>query len=185
MTKFSAVVTAHKQSPHEILGDLLFQTRPPDEILVFYSSLEPDVVRGLKRDFPNIRWFEEPDLDDWGHAKREKGLEYATGDWIGWFNHDDRYSLKYLRKMLNAARGDVKAVYCDWDRIRGCRFGAGSSTSGNFIVDRLFALEVGYPERTGEKHRYETDGNFINSLAAAADGKVVKVNELLYWHNAR
>lgn len=116
-------------------------------------------------------------MNDYGHDKRAKGVAEAKGDYLGFFNQDDFYELTYIEEMMaTAERHDADAVYCDWNGVRDCSFCLGSSTSGNFIVRTSLAREVGYTER-----RYEADGIFIDGIAAR--GRVVKVPELLYYHN--
>ena len=160
-----------------MLGNLMYQTRPPDETIVLVSGLSPALVAGLREHFPAVSFHERPDLQDWGHAKRAEGLALARKDWVGFFNDDDSYAVDYLEKMLAAGTDLVDAVFCAWNRIPGCHFGLGSSTSGNFIVRRELAQKVTYPTR-----RYEADGDFIEALNRAG-ARSVKVDEILYHHN--
>lgn len=184
--KVTAVVTAHNMSPHAILGDLHYQSRPPDEVLLYISSVPPAEIRKIERDFSWVKVSVEPDLDDWGHAKREKGLEEATGDVIGWFNADDSYELDYISKLLAPIeKFGFDAAFCNWspNYEKGVRFAAGSSTSGNFLVRVDKARKAGYPERNAStgKHNYDSDGRFINSIP----GEKHHVDEVLYHHNSR
>lgn len=177
MTTFTAVVTSHanEKGLRFVLGQLKYQTRPPDETIVFYSDT-PGAAR-LREHFPEAEFLERPNRDDWGHDKRAEGLLRAASDWVGWFNDDDTYDRTYLEKMLAAGElGDV--VYCGWNTKPDCRFVLGSSTSGNFIVKTATARYAGYPE----DRVYETDGLFINRIAAVAP-TVVRVSDVLYWHN--
>ena len=140
------------------------------------------MVADLREDFPTVSFAVCDDRADWGHDKRAKGVEWATGDYLGFFNHDDEYELDYIEKMLRkAADTGADAVYCGWTGDFGNpwpSFGLGSSTSGNFIVRTELAQEVGYTERT-----YEADGHFINALANRAENGIEFVNEVLYHHH--
>lgn len=171
---FTAIVTAHAQDPSRIMGNLLYQTRKPDEILVLGSDVEG--WEKLERDFPHARFVRCENRNDWGHDKRDRGIELAAGDYLGFFNADDRYDERYLEKLLAVAE-DADAVFCDWSGVADCSFGLCSSTSGNFIVRTAVARKAGYGDRF-----YEADGTFINRVAALAN-RVVKVPELLYFHN--
>lgn len=156
-----------------MLGNLMYQTRPPDEIIVLVS--DPGDLEELKEDFPLVTFHLEENRNDWGHEKRAKGLELANGEWVGFFNDDDSYSEQYLEKMLEDPDADV--VYCSWNTIPSCDFRLGSSTSGNYIVRTELARRVGYSDR-----HYEADGTFINALRSTAR-KIVRVSDLLYHHN--
>jgi hypothetical protein len=172
---FTAIVTAHAQDPSRILGNLLYQTRKADEIIVFHSDLEG--VAKLKELFPTVLWAECSNMDDWGHDKRSAGLWTADSDVIGFFNADDSYSLDYIERMMAGIEDGADVVYCAWNRIPRCGFHTGSSTSGNFVVRTDLAREAGYRDR-----HYEADGTFIEALRGLAD-RVEKVDEVLYWHN--
>lgn len=173
--KFTAVVVGCDDEPgvRHTLGCLRYQTRPPDETIVIVSDTAG--VSRLREQFPEAEILERPRAGDWGHAARAEGLARAAGDWVGWFNSDDRYDRRYLEKML-ALRDHADVVFCGWNEQPDCVFRPGSSTAGNFIVRTAVARRVGWNGR-----HYEADGDFI--AAAAAHGRVVKVNEVLYTHN--
>lgn len=175
---FTAVVTSHARPDglRAILGCLRYQTRPADETIVLCSDT-PDVAR-LREDFPDVRFLERRNMNDWGHAKRDEGLWLANMDWVGFFNDDDSYTVDYIETML-AHAGDNDVVYCGWSTYPDCDFRLGSSTSGNFIVRALVGRAVGWTSR-----RYEADGDFINALAHATR-RIVKVPRTLYFHNAQ
>jgi glycosyl transferase family 2 len=186
MVTVTAVVCSHANPDglRHILGSLRYQTRPPDETLV-YCSDTPDLLR-LREDFPEAQFHERPNLDDWGHEKRAEGLDRATSEWVGFFNDDDSYHVSYLERMLAVAAatggGQTAAadvVYCGWNTYPACTFTYGSSTSGNFLVRTRFAQKVGYPTR-----RYEADGDFIEMLNNAGAVKY-KLEDTIYFHNSQ
>lgn len=159
-----------------MLGNLMYQTRPPEETIVFASGLEPAAVLRLREDFPHASVHARENRNDWGHEKRAEGVESATKGWLGFFNDDDWYDSTYVEKMMSA--GELaEAVYCGWNRIRKPSFQLGSSTSGNFIVRTDLAQRLGYTSR-----RYEADGDFIDAIHNSG-ARVVFVDELLYAHN--
>lgn len=173
---FTAIVTSHNNDAglRRILGNLKYQTRPPDEILVYVSE-SGDLMR-LREDFPQAFFFREPNREDWGHEKRAKGVEMAGEEWLGFFNDDDSYEPDYLEKMLAYPEADI--VYCNWNG-HNASLALGSSTSGNFIVRSGFARRIGY------KHRaYEADGLFLEDLKRL-NPRTQKVSESLYRHNAQ
>ena len=151
---------------------LLLQSRKPDEIIVLASDIDLEEAR--KR-YTGVTFYAEPNLNDWGHDKRAKGLDLATSDYTGWFNHDDSYDKTYIEKMMANESSDL--VFCGWNKSSTPNFSAGSSTSGNYIVKTSYARNVGYQDR-----HYEADGTFINGLAGQG-GKITRVEEVLYFHN--
>ena len=76
---------------------LLAQSRKPDEIIVLASDIDLEEAR--KR-YTGVTFYAEPNLNDWGHDKRAKGLDLATSDYAGWFNHDDSYDPHYIAEMM-------------------------------------------------------------------------------------
>lgn len=175
----TAVVCSHANPSglRHILGQLRYQTRPPDETIVLCSDT-PDVAR-LREEFPEAEFLERPNREDWGHEKRDEGLCRATSDWVGFFNDDDSYSRRYLELMLSAASTDVDAVYCNWNEQPDVGFHLASSTAGNFLVRRGVGRQAGYTDRV-----YEADGLFINRVSRLAD-RIVRVDEILYHHNVQ
>jgi hypothetical protein len=83
---------------------LLAQIRKPDEIIVLASDINLEEAR--KR-YTGVTFYAEPNLSDWGHDKRAKGLDLATSDYTGWFNHDDSYDKTYIEKMMANEGSDV------------------------------------------------------------------------------
>lgn len=181
MSTFTAVVVSHNNPVglRKILGNLLYQTRRPDETLVFVSMLDRATFARFAEEFPWATFYEEDDRDDWGHHKRGAGVERATSDYLGFFNDDDSYHNSYIERLMGVAENrDACAVYCDWTGIGSCEFRSGSSTSGNFIVKTGLARLVGYPD----SREYDNDGVFINRCADNAL-LVGKVPDCLYFHN--
>lgn len=175
---FTAIVTCHEKTPglRRMLGNLLYQTRRPDETLVFVSGVSRGEFCRLAEDFPWAQFFFEDDRQDWGHAKRAAGVERARSEYLGFFNDDDEYSRDYIARMLEPG---TDVVYCAWDKQPDCNFSLGSSTSGNFIVRTEVARRAGYPPEA----IYENDGFFINRLNSFAD-HIHKIEDVLYYHNA-
>lgn len=156
------------------INSLLAQTRAPNEIIVLASDIS---LSEAKRSYPAISFHQEPDLSDWGHDKRSKGLDLASSDYTGWFNHDDSYDRTYIEVMMSEAEAGHDAVYCGWSSNSTPQFRDSSSTSGNYIVSTEVGRRAGYKDR-----HYEADGTFINRIASIA--KSVKfVPKVLYFHN--
>lgn len=175
---FTAVVTAHNEDPRFILGNLRYQTRKPDEVILLYSGDCGDMVR-LREDFPDLVVVDLENQNDWGHAKRAFGLRIALEDAVGFFNADDSYDRTYIEKMMAALEAGADAVYCSWNKHPECVFVLGSSTSGNFIVRTEVGRRAGYHDR-----HYEADGTFINRIAEIAL-RVDRVDDLIYHHNTQ
>lgn len=172
---FTAIVTCHANEDglRRVLGNLIYQTNPPDEIIAYCSDIG---LMRLREDFPDIEFVQVENRNDWGHEKRAQGVEAATQEWLGFFNDDDQYTNDYLERML-AAGENAEVVYCAWNEQPECHFAYGSSTSGNFIVKTELARKAGY-----ENRGYAADGEFIEAVARIADG-VVRVDDVLYTHN--
>lgn len=178
MPTFTAVITCHDGDPTKILGNLRYQTRRPDQTLLYWSWADPKLYAFVREHFPEAKVFTPDNLNDWGHQKRAVGLLAAHCDYVGFFNHDDAYSVEYVEKMLAAAereRADV--VYCDWNGRIDTEFTIGNSTSGNFIVRTPLAQGVGWNHR-----QYDADGLFISDLRATRP-RIAKVPLSLYTHN--
>jgi predicted protein tyrosine phosphatase len=55
----------------------------------------------------------ERPMGHWGHPYRQRGMDAATGDWIGLSNDDNYYAPGYFEQMMNAAKGeDADLVLC-------------------------------------------------------------------------
>jgi hypothetical protein len=180
---FTAIVTAHAQDPSKILGNLMYQTRKPDYVVVLHSDVDSLLIFKLERDldgkFASICFLPRENREDWGHEKRAEGLELARGDAIGFFNADDSYDIHYVEKMMAEIEAGADAVYCAWNSIPNCTFGMASSTSGNFIVRTGLARIVGYTDRD-----YCADGRFIDKVRDHAT-HIHRVDDVLYFHNVQ
>lgn len=177
MATFTAIVTAHadEQNLRRILKDLNeWQVRKPDEIIALASEID---LAALQSEFTKVRFYEEPNLGDWGHAKRAKGLDLATSDYAGFFNHDDSYHPDYIHDMMKLAESGNDVVYCGWSKNSNPQFVHSSSTSGNFIVQIDKGRDAGYADR-----HYEADGTFINRIVKKAKS-IAFCNRVLYYHN--
>ena len=179
----TAVVTCHENQPglDQILTNLAEQTVRPDEVLVYHSGIDGNdrwIAAGFFPLFETLRLTKCEDRRDWGHEKRSQGLAEASCEYIGFFNDDDSYHPRYVELMLRAIPGRV-AVWCAWnERPDGCDFGAGSSTSGNYVANTERAQTAGYTDR-----HYEADGTFIGRLGQL--GGTVEVPHVLYAHNVQ
>ena len=169
---------ANETGLRKMLGNLIYQTRPPDEVIVLVSGVTPAELNSLKEDFSFVTFLPRESRNDWGHEKRSEGVELASKDWLGFFDDDDSYSRHYLERMF-AVSESADVVYCSWNVIPRCQFALASSTSGNFIVRSELAKRVGYMSRA-----YEADGRFIEALKAEG-ARVNRVDELLYFHNVQ
>jgi hypothetical protein len=173
---FTAIVTAHADAAgmERTLNSLLAQSRKPDEVIVLASDIDLEAAR--KR-YTGVTFYAEPNLQDWGHDKRAKGLDLATSEYTGWFNHDDSYHQAYIEMMMREAEFGNDVVYCGWNKRDQLGFVANQSTSGNYIVRTEIGRKAGYTDR-----HYEADGTFINRISAL-DPKIRFLNKVLYYHN--
>lgn len=176
----TAVVTSHDnvRGLELTLAQIREQNLQPSEILVYASDTPLQAKRfedlyGCKVSF-------EPNRRDWGHEKRAKGLEEATGRWVWFVNDDDDYSIQFLDKLY-AEREGADIVACHFEGKTGkmhtdIRLKTTYITSGNFIVRSKLAKRVGWNHR-----RYVGDGLFAEDLLKEG-ARLKVVPELLYWH---
>ena len=184
MSTLTICITTHDHPKllHRVLGNFRYQTRRPDEILVYVSRSvdgpQYDLAR-FREEFPEARFWMTEDFQDWGHEKRAMGIDQASSDYIGFVADDDEYVPEYVEKMMALLESEpnAEAVYCDWSLGVGVQFQFGSSTSGNFFVSVDKAREVGWNSR-----EYAADGEFINAVRDASSC-ILKVPEDLYHHN--
>jgi hypothetical protein len=176
MATFTAIVTAHADAAGMVrtVDSLLAQSRKPDEIIVLASDIDLEEAR--KR-YTGVTFYAEPNLEDWGHDKRAKGLDLATSDYTGWFNHDDSYDPHYIAEMMWQAELGSDVVYCGWSKDSAPQFRSAKSTSGNYIVKVDVARKAGYTDR-----HYEADGTFIDRIAAVTNS-IKFLSGTLYFHN--
>lgn len=153
---------------------MIAQTRRPDEIIALASDVD---LSRLSEQFSEVRFIEQENKSDWGHDKRAKGLDLATSDYIGWFNHDDSYSREYIGRMMSAVESGFDVAFCAWNSNTSPEFRASSSTSGNYIVKASVGRSAGYYDR-----HYEADGTFINRIAEKTSA-IKFIPEVLYFHN--
>jgi hypothetical protein len=176
MATFTAIVTAHANEEGMVraVDALLAQSRRPDEIIVLASDIDCSVAR--KR-YTGVTFYQEPNLNDWGHDKRAKGLDLATSDYAGWFNHDDSYDPHYIAEMMWQAELGHDVVYCGWSKNSTPQFRSNNSTSGNYIAKVEVARKAGYTDR-----HYQADGTFIDRIAALTNS-IKFLPGILYFHN--
>lgn len=171
------IVLAHAREDggSQILDDLATQTRQPQEVLFYYSDMVPDIR-------PGIGYMACPNLNDYGHEKRATGLQHAQGDYVTFWNADDRYHPTFIEKLSDLANQlAVDIVACDFNSHMGwpamvTEPKEGRITSGNFLVAREKALEVGYNHRI-----YNADWQFIRELTEAG-ATFARLPEVLYDH---
>ena len=171
----TAIVTAHDDVPWAIIENLMDQTIQPTQVVTAVSGWPTD------RGWPDPAYEIHLNMDDYGYDKRNKLLPRATGDYVGFFCHDDRYDLDFVESMLTAAvEGNADIVYCGWDEpnkamvggfrtMADCQFKAFDSTLGNFIVRTSLMKQIGgFPIGAA--------GDLITSAAVVKVGSGLPVN---------
>lgn len=196
MSTLTAIVTCHNSTPDPILKNLEDQTRTADEVLVECSGTCSPATR--KHDYLGLV---ETKME-FGYEKRNRLAEKATSEWLGFFCHDDSYSLDYIKEMMDKAgsflRPDV--IWCLWNDRPNCRFLPCDSTLGNFFIKREAFLAAGgfpKPPMHGWLHSpaqpstlFILDDNhglrdamLIDTLTKDAEVRVASIQEVLYFHN--
>lgn len=170
---FSAIVTCHNSDPNPVIRMLRRQTLPPDEVLVETSG------ECARIEEPVNHWDHVPDENDFGYRKRNRMAQFAKGDWLGFFSHDDSYHTRYIELMC-ALAADNDIVYCDWTGMpANCTWEQCVSTLGNFIARReKFLADGGFPTMD-DKEGY-SDARYILNTSKSPR---VHVPIILYYHN--
>jgi hypothetical protein len=196
MSTLTAIVTCHNSTPDPILKNLEDQTRTPDEVLVECSGTCAPATR--KHDYLGL----VETVQEFGYEKRQRLAEKATSEWLGFFCHDDSYSLDYIKEMMGKAQGFLRpdVVWCPWNDRPGCRFWPCDSTLGNFIIKRdAFLSHGGFarPPMHGilfspahpttrficdDNHGFR-DAMLIDRLIHDGEVRVAQAPELMYFHN--
>lgn len=115
--RFSIVTPSYNQAPYleRTLQSVMNQSYDNVEHIVVDGRSSDDTVSILEQyeDQYNLRWISESDRGQ-SHAVN-KGLEMASGDWIGWQNSDDFYLSGAFEAVADAVEvtPDAAAVYGD------------------------------------------------------------------------
>lgn len=175
--KLTAIVTCHESDPNPVVRMLKAQTRPPDEILLETSGeCEP-----LTEDV-NFH-VHAHDEKDYGYRKRNRMALRASGEWLGFFCHDESYHPRYIELMLRKAetKPEADVVYCAWSYDPSCTFRPAESSLGNFFIKTRVFTKAGGFEIAEEPGM--CDALLIYKLAFEMGVKSVKEPATLYYHN--
>lgn len=92
----------------EALDSILAQTHPAHEIVVV-DGRSADRTAEIVRRYDGVRWLQQPGQ---GLADaRNAGARAATGDWIAFLDHDDRWLPDKLQRQFAALRARPDARY--------------------------------------------------------------------------
>lgn len=164
MTKLTAIITAHKDTPAGMIQNLEEQTTRPAKMLIGISSWKGDLIAPK---IPAAIEFMQ-NKEDFGYDKRNRLLRMVDTEYVGFFNHDDSYELNYVELMLaTAKKKDADVVSCRWDQVDqlGCFvrmrpwFRPGTATLGSFIARTSMLLDVGgFPTDINDSLLQHVDG---------------------------
>lgn len=172
--RFGAIVVAHAnpEGLRHMLGNLIYQSRPPDDIVVLASGLTTNDYSEIRIDFNDrARMLMRPDPGDKGHAKRIEGIRLTDADAIGFFNDDDSYDIVYVDRMMWEIEHGADIVFCEFTTIWSNE--SNSFEAGYFVVRRKLALRAGYDKAMILRKRDEHGELPV----------VAKVPDVLYHHN--
>jgi glycosyltransferase involved in cell wall biosynthesis len=132
-----------------------------------------DILQRHENDY-NLRWISEPDRGQ-SHAIN-KGIEMASGEWIGWQNSDDYYLPGAFDILDRELPSDVELVYGD-----------------TIVVDEHKRTETRLHQTRPSKfiHRYWSlfarnhssfiRADFMEELGGVAEEYEIIMDEDLYW----
>jgi hypothetical protein len=145
---FTAIVTAHGCSPAGILDNLASQTQAPTQVLCAASDLREtwEIPPEGRYPFP-LEMQIHQNKNDFGYDKRNRLLPLATGEFVGFFAHDDSYEPEFLELMLGAAEGKDVA-FCWWDEVNQVILGGQRRVCEAETFEQFYATLGGFIVRT-------------------------------------
>jgi glycosyltransferase involved in cell wall biosynthesis len=125
--------------------------------------------------------------NDWGHTPRNYGLEKATEEWIVMTGEDNYYAPTFVENFLSVVRDDVNFVFCnmvhnwindDYIPVK-CDIEYGKIDVGNFMTRTFNAQKLRL-----KSHINQADYYFVEEyLNRFTEGKIIKIEKILYVHN--
>jgi glycosyltransferase involved in cell wall biosynthesis len=111
-------------------------------------------------------WISEP--DNGIYEAFNKGLLYATGDYIGFINSDDWYEPNSIEKIVLELK-PYPAIYCGNMNLCGSKDGAKIMIHKS-RPDRLFqTMRIAHPATFVSRHIFNTIGGFSTDYKIAGD----------------
>jgi glycosyltransferase involved in cell wall biosynthesis len=118
--KFSFIITCYKRYNNIqcLIYSLLSQTYDNFEVILIhdgYDAKHDEIIKPYLNDTRFKCIYTEQRYDDWGMTLRNKGLEFATGEWIINTNDDNYYVPVYLEELKKVIdnKPECNFVYYD------------------------------------------------------------------------
>lgn len=116
----------------QTLGNVLAQSRPPDEVIVVDDGSTDGSVAVIEQFTPRVRLIQQPNAGP--AAARNAGLEIARGDLVQFMDSDDLWSRYKLERQASALEGGVADfAMSPWAPVS---FRAGSVWIENHVVQQ-------------------------------------------------
>lgn len=195
--KISIIIPCYNASKtiDKCLNSLINQTYNNMEIICINDNSKDNTLEKLKT-YKNIIIINNK-KNIGPAASRNKGLDKASGKYIGFVDADDYVDKTMYETMVSYIKKDVDMIACS--RINITKKGNTEiihkdqiinshnfSKTSNYIWDKLFKKEIidEYKIRFNDKYSYAEDFDFLLKYKYYSKGKIRIINKPLYFYNA-
>ena len=169
MDLVSAIIPFYKKKKFikETINSILKQTYENIEIVIVYDDLEKDDLRFLKQNFSNINKIRiiENDTNLGAGFSRNKGIEAAKGNYIGFIDADDLWSKEKISKQVNyMKKNNLKISHTSYEIINeeGAMLSTRKSRNFNDYRNILTSCDIGLSSVLLKKELITEEIKFVN-----------------------
>ena len=205
--KVSVIVPVYNAEQYltQTLGNLVHQTLEGIEIIIVNDASTDNslsILMECERQFPEKIMLINSDINRGAGGARNVGLDYATGEYIGFADCDDIVATDMYEKLYNTAKehnadivdsgyiyekdgGAILHTSDDLTGVLDAKKRSGLIVSGGYIVSRIFKRQLIEDPRLRFRERVILeDADFLTYLLATA-GSIYNVKEILYCYKDR
>jgi len=166
------VPTIGRPSLVRLIGEVLPQLGPDDELLIVGDGKQPEARKAADGLDPRVKYSEHGPTRNWGHSQRNWIMPQARGSHILFLDDDDRCAPKAFAEMRAelARRPDHPHLFRSLHPVWGHFWVTKEIRVGNVSTQQIVVPNV--PARLGAwGDRYEGDFDFIRSTVALYPGR--------------